>query len=157
VRKGAYMTNNRQTGLSDELRSSIRKEAVSQVSKWVIGAIVVLVAAALAGWWLKLKPMFIQEIGGVPPHAVMAFNDDTCPSGWVPYIKAGGRVIIGTGPSERDTKFDRDDHGRHLKVYSLQQHGGDQLVVSLAGNDVGDSIPYANSVPWVALHFGEKI
>ena len=37
--------------------------------------------------------------GGTPSGAVMAFDMDTCPSGWTAYAAANGRQIIGVGNS----------------------------------------------------------
>lgn len=84
--------------LPAEFKAAIRKEAVQQVSKWVIGIFVVLSAAALFGWWLFLKPIIIGELGGVPKGAVAAFDlSDGCPDGWTPFDDASGRFVVGAG------------------------------------------------------------
>lgn len=83
-----------------ELKAAIRKEAVEQVSKWVIGAFVVLGGAAVFGWWLFLKPIIIDELGGVPKGAVAAFDlTDGCPGGWKSFDDASGRFLVGSGQS----------------------------------------------------------
>lgn len=35
----------------------------------------------------------------IPPGAVLAFNLNACPDGWVPFAGAEERMVIGTGPS----------------------------------------------------------
>ena len=41
----------------------------------------------------------MTELGGSPTGAVMAFDLESCPSGWTAYTAANGRNIIGTGTS----------------------------------------------------------
>ncbi|WP_299677122.1 hypothetical protein [uncultured Roseobacter sp.] len=40
----------------------------------------------------------------VPKGAVMAFNLEGCPTGWLPLSQAHGRVIVGVGEGNRDEK-----------------------------------------------------
>jgi hypothetical protein len=80
-------------GIGQETRAAIRKEAVSQVAKGAIAAVVALFAAAATGWWFYLQPKLTEAFGGVPPGAVMAFDrsdldEDHCPSGWTPFLEA---------------------------------------------------------------------
>ncbi|WP_274629950.1 hypothetical protein [Arvimicrobium flavum] len=101
--------------IPSELRAAIRKEAIQQVSRWVLGAIVILGVAALFGWWLFLRPMLITLLGGVPKGAVAAFDlSDGCPDGWTAFEDGSGRFIIGAG------------HGTGLANRLLRAVGGSE-------------------------------
>jgi microcystin-dependent protein len=89
--------------VSKEMKDAIRKEAVSQVSKWFLGGLVVLVGFALLGWWNILKPWLISELNGNPERAVIMVDArETCPHPWKDFSQTAGRFILGAGRSGND-------------------------------------------------------
>lgn len=157
------MAHDDQDGVAPAVRAAIRKEAVEQSAKWVIGAIVALAGFAVIGWWLYFRPMVTDAIGGVPRGAVMAFDRDDlgrdrCPSGWAPFLEARARVIVGAGdPSEAPGKMAFDERGRRLEGYVLRQHGGQQAFANLVGLDTIAGVqPHSNVLPYVALYYCKK-
>lgn len=54
----------------------------------------------------------------VPRGAVMAFDLESCPSGWEPFSRAAGRTVIGVG------KGQRDQNDKPLTQRSLGDTGG---------------------------------
>ena len=82
------------------------------------------------GWWLYLKPYIMEDLGGVPRGAILAFDradltQDTCPQGWSPFKEGRGRSIVGVGdPSTAPGRFGLDEKGAPLANRSLRQHGG---------------------------------
>lgn len=109
-------------GLSQQLQDQIRKEAISQVAKWSIGAFVFFLAIAASGWWLylqeKLNNYITTTAGGVPPGAVIAIDD------------RGGCAAL--GPSWEDAgfagKFIAGAEKGH-KNWDYAQTGGDLSVL----------------------------
>ena len=100
------MANVDPTGISHEVRTEIRREAVQQTAKWAIGATLALMGFAVAGWWLYLKPYMIDVVGGVPRGAVIAFDRDDldvnkCPPNWSPFELTRGRVVVGAGQGDK--------------------------------------------------------
>jgi hypothetical protein len=96
-------------GISQQLKNEIRKEAISQVAKWAIGAFVFFFAVAASGWWLylqeKLNAYIVERAGGVPAGAVIAIDDRRgCASLGDIWEDAGfgGRFIIG---AEKGSKY----------------------------------------------------
>lgn len=118
-------------GLSTEVSDAIRKEAVSQVSKWVLVGFVVLFGIAASGWWFylqqKLDEYIAVKAGGLPVGAVVAFAlDDGCPSGWAPYQNALGSTIVGAGQGEGLTKrsylFQGGNEAHALTIDEMPPH-----------------------------------
>src|ERR1700730_14874455 len=106
-------------------KAAIRKEAIQQSAKWVIGGAVALAGFAAIGWWFYFKPLVIDTLGGVPRGAVMAFDrddltEDHCPVGWVPFLEARAHVIVGAGdPAKSPGKMAYDERGNKLQGYVL--------------------------------------
>jgi len=113
------------TGISRELKEAIRKEAISQVSKWVLGILVVLFGIAVSGWWFylqqKLNEYIAAKAGGVPPNAVVAIDDRrgcaALGNGWED-PGFGGKFIVGA----------QQNH----KLWNYGQGGGDLTAVLTA-------------------------
>jgi hypothetical protein len=146
------------------VRDAIRKEAVQQSAKWIIGAAVGLVVVAATGWWLYFKPMIAAAVGGVPRGAVMAFDRDdlgvdACPPGWSPFLEARARVIVGAGdPSKAPGKMAFDERGERLQDYVLRQHGGQQAFADLSRLQLATGVqPHSNILPYVALYYCKKM
>lgn len=60
----------------------------------------------------------------IPAGAVMGFNLAACPSGWVDYADAAGRVVVGAGHySEQYNEPGRTAWG-HTQDYALGEQGG---------------------------------
>lgn len=127
------MTHVEPEDLSQQLRQAIRQEAFSQVAKGVVAGVIALVIFALAGWWLYFLPMLKGIVGGVPPSAVVAFDDsnltsNSCPPGWHPFKEALGRSIIGAGStSEAPDGMTKDSTGRILIGSSFRGYGGEEF------------------------------
>lgn len=116
--------------LSDEIKAAIKKEALSQSAKWVIGGGAVLVALAALGWWYALAPRLSAELGVLPEGAVVAFHHEAgCPRDWRPYEPAAGRVIIGV----------RDKAHDNLPLREWRETGGTQFFLSQAPLERADS------------------
>ena len=69
----------------------------------------------------ELEPAVLRIVsaeGGavIPQGAVLAFDDGECPSGWSPYERGVGRMIVGVGPANGLTE-------RHLR-----QTGGREVI-----------------------------
>jgi hypothetical protein len=153
---GEEMSDDRHETLSQEVAAAIKKEAIGQTAKWAIAGGITLLAFAVTGWWLVLKPLLSERLGGVPKNAVMAFDAESCPTGWGDYKKAVGRTIIGKGDSFEDSKFELDAKGRTLKPV-LWPHGGEFLEASLLGGvPQNNETNKLNIVPWIALLFCKK-
>jgi len=86
---------------SEKLKEEIKKQARSQLAKWLVGSAVTLIVVALAGWWFYLKTILPDLVGTVPSGAIVAFDlPKGCPAGWEDFDLASGRVIIGVGKSD---------------------------------------------------------
>jgi hypothetical protein len=123
---------------SEELKKEIRDVAIGQVSKWVIGSVVFLLALAAAGWWLYLEPRireYIISAGGIPPGAIVASQKECSKlSGtWSTFSEGTGRVMIGAG-TEYQAAYEKWDqilpnggvNPISLTKYSLLQKGGEE-------------------------------
>ena len=115
---------------SDEIRRAVLTETTRSIVRWFILASGGLIILALMGWWLYLKPYIIDEFGGVPRGAVLAFdradlNQDKCPQGWSPFKEGRGRTIVGAGdPRAAPGAFGFDENKMPLENRALRQHGG---------------------------------
>ena len=69
----------------EQFKATVRKEAVEQAAKWAIGAVIVMMGAAITGWWLYLKPMIAASFGGVPENAILAFDEPSACAKLGPY------------------------------------------------------------------------
>jgi hypothetical protein len=124
-------------GLTRELKASVRKEALTQVAKWTVGAVVVLFGIAATGWWLYLKNNLDEyirtRVEGMPASAVVAFDlPEGCPRGWTAFQDAAGRAVIGVGKGNGLTPREfRDRQGIEVVVLTpnhMPQHQHDTLV-----------------------------
>lgn len=81
----------------------------------------------------------------VPKGAVMAFNLDECPAGWVAFSEASGRVIIGSGAGQNLTQRARGQRGGRetvaLTADQLPRHRHAMPFVPEASNLSGNSYP----------------
>jgi len=115
---------------SEAIRRAALTEATRSIVRWFLFALGGLVILALMGWWLYLKPYIMEEFGGVPPGAVLAFdradlNQDKCPQGWFPFKEGRGRAIVGAGdPTAAPGTFGLDENRAPLANRSFRQHGG---------------------------------
>ena len=82
---------------SESMKAQLVKEIKKQTTKWIVSTVVILIVAALSGWWFYLKMKIPIIVSGVPSGAVMAFNLPKCPDGWSPRKDFVGRTIIGSG------------------------------------------------------------
>jgi hypothetical protein len=65
----------------------------------------------------------------IPKDAVVAFADDSCPSGWSRYTKAHGRMIVGaTENAEFITEYSKGSDGKQLPFKKFGEHGGQATV-----------------------------
>lgn len=114
-------SNNLQENETKEFKEEIRKQAREQAAKWTIVTVGALVSVALAGWWFALKPSIVQELGGVPSGAIVAFADarysdynkgdpvtEGCPTGWIRFKEGEGRFVIGA-----NTRSQNDGSGSY--------------------------------------------
>ncbi|MER2196087.1 hypothetical protein [Methylobacterium brachiatum] len=86
-----------------EVKTAIRKEAISQIAKWFIGGFVAIAGFAIAGWWFilepKLKSYIADAAGGVPVDGIIASSQECSklPGRWAIFKEGTGRFIIGAG------------------------------------------------------------
>jgi hypothetical protein len=82
----------------DSIASEAKSAAAKHLAQAAIGGLVVMLAAAVLGWWLYLQPRIQALTGGLPQGAVVAFDLPTgCPAGWVAVPDAAGRTVVGSG------------------------------------------------------------
>lgn len=90
-------------GASAEVLAEIKKAAVQQVAKWVIGAFLGLAGFAAAGWWFYFEPKIhdyiVNAAGGVPSGAIIASEKkcDQLTGNWSGFAEGTGRFLIGAG------------------------------------------------------------
>jgi hypothetical protein len=121
-----------QNGLSTEVVAEIRKQAISEVSKYAVLAFIVLIGIAGSGWWFYLQQKLDEYIStraaGVPSAAVVAFDSPNgCPKGWSNFDQAVGHTIIGSAFSQQTntsggiTHNYRDSGGRELHQLTVAE------------------------------------
>jgi hypothetical protein len=103
-----FMTdaNDKDGTLSQDVVAEIRKQAIGEVSKWVIIGFIALIGLAASGWWFylqqKLDEYIATHAAGVPSAAVMAFDQPNgCPKGWTAFEQAAGRAVIGAATAQQ--------------------------------------------------------
>ncbi|MGO6667674.1 hypothetical protein ELI49_30995 [Rhizobium ruizarguesonis] len=98
--------------LPSELKEAIRKEVVQKTATYVVAAFIGFLVIAGTGWFLYLKNSLPDWVA-VPKGAVAAFDvNDGCPTGWVSFDAAAGRLILGAGS------------GKGLTERSIREVGG---------------------------------
>jgi hypothetical protein len=124
----------------------LEKIFVGVVTAIVLGALVLL-------WNLGTGGTLIQALGGVtkaeseadkgqlntsilarasvPSGAVVAFDQDTCPDGWEPFLEANARTIIGAGNPANAPGLNIDEAARELKPHTRRERGGEQVRAEL--------------------------
>lgn len=127
--------------LAAVIQSGVRGEAFVQPiyfkSYYGFGFIIIFVCIAwlaqqLDLWWglfLGLPALFIgvypamENFGSekLVSGAVVAFDQDRCPSGWHPFEDANARVIVGAG------KGTLDERGRVLSERKRGKKGGEEI------------------------------
>ncbi|MFV0303237.1 MAG: hypothetical protein ACK5IP_20605 [Paracoccus sp. (in: a-proteobacteria)] len=120
------------TNQKDTLADQVQKEARSHAIRWLIGAVVSLIAISVFGWWTFLRPI-IERAVGVPSGAIMAFDlgsSRECPEGWEILRETAGRVVVGAGDPQanKERAYGFDDTGRPLTPRKYRQHGGEEIV-----------------------------
>ncbi|MFG1290783.1 hypothetical protein [Xanthobacter versatilis] len=105
-----------QTTVTPEIAAAIRQESISQVAKWTVATILILVGFAVSGWLFYLKEKIdnyiIDKAGAIPPDAIVAFDSPgECPKGWTAFNDAAGRVVLGVGRGEGLTPRAYRDRG----------------------------------------------
>ncbi len=139
---------------AEKLAESVKSEMIRQLSKVIIGGIAALLALAVSGWWLYLKPKVDDYIASqataVPSGAVVAFlssEQQTCPSGpWELYKPASGRFILGAGDNTDSDLTSRslgDVGGAELVTLmeeNLPPHGHKISTDSISGNGIHDGL-----------------
>ncbi len=116
---------------------------------------------------------------GVPTGAVMAFDLDTCPTGWTAYAALGGKNIIGanttyargsTGGSAQHTLTieEMPSHGHNVQIVKSDGGGGSGGFVlgtdrtdankyrTLDQNNAGGGLPHSIMDPYIALLYCKK-
>lgn len=122
--------------IPEELLQKVRSELLSRISIWLVGGLLGLLALAVVGWWTVLKPAIINEIGGVPEGAVVAFVTP-CAGNWAAYQEATARFIVGAGDpaSESARGYGVDEAGHPLTLKPVGLPGG-VSEVSFKGSDL---------------------
>lgn len=111
---------------------------MSEFLKYVPGVIVgwavllaMLIFATFSGLaiyaWFYEKTLVLAgyEFGrpSIGAGAVVAYDTDGCPAGWVPFEEATARFVIGAG-NKFDETFRTGADGSDLSTYSYRQKGG---------------------------------
>lgn len=116
--------------LSQSYVGEIMKNMRTEIISAVIASLLTAVILWAAGWIGR-----IPSVISVPKGAVVAFNQDSCPSGWSSFDLGIGRTIIGEGTAQG------------LSTRTLRQQGGAEthtLTISeMPSHDhefVGDSV-----------------
>ena len=123
------MTDQGQVPLPLELVATIRKEAVTQVAKWTLGAVVLLFGISLTGWWFYLKEKIdtyiVLKAGGIPASAIVAFDRPAnCPKGWSIFEPTISRVILGASADGKSPN--RDQNGLELTARQYRMAAGEE-------------------------------
>lgn len=85
-----------ETGITADAKAAIGAEIRKQISKWIVGGIVLFFAFAVLGWWTWFKPWLIKEVRGNPIGTVIAVDArEQCPDPWHEFSDLAGRVIVG--------------------------------------------------------------
>lgn len=159
-------------GMSKFLES-VRINVVSGLVVTAVVGVGTVVASTL--WNQFVSPLFI------PPHAVMAFNEEECPRGWLPFADVAGRVIVGSGQGADLTNRPFRDRGgaethtltvEEMPIHShpIPQRGGygdngPSTAYSVHGKietrdhssgNTGRNEPHNNMPPYIALYFCKK-
>lgn len=97
------MTNTDGSGIPQDVRAAIKREAIQQTATWVIAAAALLGVFALTGWWLYFEPKIRSYIadaaGGVPTGSILA-STIVCKDlqgSWEPFTEGTGRFLVGAG------------------------------------------------------------
>lgn len=118
----------------------------------------------------------------IPKGAVMAFNLEDCPTGWVPFARAAGRTLIGAGKGEglSERKLGQSDGqetvqlspnqmpshthdqrvGQHalpgskITAWNLRATGGPQIISST--QPTGRNQRHENMQPFVVVTYCER-
>ena len=123
-----------------------------------------------------------QGLMEVPAGAVVAFDLDRCPDGWVIHDDAAGRFVIGTGGVPQLGRGDIGGRARVvLTINEMPAHSHQNPVLSTTGDSasyrlregggpatfggeharptqvVGGDQPHENMPPYVALRFCTKV
>ncbi|MCY0094397.1 hypothetical protein [Hoeflea ulvae] len=139
---------------------AIKSEMYKRVALGVVGIVSGFVALAALGAWTVLRPSLIEQIGGVPPGAVIAFDIEDgkpCPAGWESFKSARARTIIGAGdPSEAPGKMRYDQNGELLSTYIRGQHYGEERVQLFKRNfpSHSHSVPFSSTSTENSRPFG---
>ena len=88
---------------TSDVKTEVRKEVISQLTKWAIASFAALVSLAAIGWWLYLEPKIriyiIDAAGGVPKDAVIASTTECSKLAgkWDIFEEGTSRFLIGAG------------------------------------------------------------
>ena len=100
---GGIMVPAKTKSVGGEAIAEVRKEAIQQTAKWLVGAFVLLMILAATGWWLffepKIKEYINQVAGGVPSGTVIATLKTCTELGeqWAAFTEGKGRMLVGAG------------------------------------------------------------
>ena len=114
-------------GVVGQIATQVKASLLATV---VTGIVTALVATLLTVW--ALIQQWPGKIGLTPSGAVMAFDlGEGCPTGWSPYLEAGGRFVIGAVVADSITKipggFIRDSRGVDLSPKPFGKPGGAEV------------------------------
>ena len=92
--------------LNKDVVAEIRKQAISEVTKWAIIAFIALIGIAASGWMFYLKQKLDEYIDTraavLPLSAVVAFDEpNKCPKGWSAFEQVVGRSVIGVATAQQ--------------------------------------------------------
>lgn len=117
----------------DDTRTKVREEMVGQFAKWIIGGGVLLLVLASAGAWGILRPILINEIGGIPKDAIVAFDRpdgcNTLGDRWTSFENGASRFIVGASDTHASEVPNQDEKGKPLTSRPFRKDGGEEIVV----------------------------
>ena len=138
-----------------ELAKAIRSELFGYLGKAAVALIVLLLGFVGAVLLAYVEWRLPKIAGGVPKGAVLAFNNDSCPDGWLPLKGGGMRVIVGATPNTDST-----DNAHPRRLHFNEQRGAydEYFLVKMPheGRPLGENEQHVFVPGLIALTYCEK-
>jgi hypothetical protein len=114
------------SGLSSAVIGEIRSQAIKTFAAYLISLLVALVGIAAAGWWLYLKERLPIWFGGMPVHAVIAYNDPggckKLGDGWKEVPELQGKTIFGAVGGDKRWQYYHPGGNENGEIWLQERH-----------------------------------